>query len=355
LKNLRLTLIAFLFLTTFKTAFSWGFFAHQRINRLAVFTLPPEMITFYKQNIVFLTENSVNPDRRRYAVEGEVPKHYIDIDVYGDSALFKMPHNWKDAVAKYTEDTLMAYGINPWWVNKMQYQLTEAFKLMDAKAILRISADLGHYIADGNVPLHTTQNYNGQYTNQVGIHGFWESRLPELYSDDYDYFVGNASYVKNPQQRAWESITAAHLALDSVLRFEKELTKTLPEDKKYTFEERNGITIRTYSKPFSKAYHQALQGQVERRMKASIKMVGDFWYTAWVDAGQPNLDLIIDFKFSDEDRKLIQDENDKWKQKMLEVRPESRRNSHDEESQHAHLDCCGQHDFFTYRMMKKLK
>jgi len=334
------------------SGFSWGFFAHKRINRLAVFTLPPDMITFYKQNIVYLTENAINPDRRRYAVEGEAPKHYIDIDIYGDSAVYKMPRNWKDAVAKYTEDTLQAYGINPWWVNKMKFQLTEAFKRMDAKAILRISADLGHYIADGNVPLHTTHNYNGQYSNQYGIHGFWESRLPELFSEEYDYFVGNATFIKNPQLRAWECITAAHLALDSVLRFEKELTSTMPEDKKYSYEERNGITVKVYSQPFSKAYHDQLAGQVERRMRASIKTVGDFWYTAWVDAGQPNLKVLTDFKFSEEDLKLLQEENDNWKQKMLEVRPESMNSTHDHDSHHANLDCCGHHDFFTYRLMK---
>jgi hypothetical protein len=338
-------------LLCYNQSFCWGFFAHQRINRLAVFTLPPEMITFYKQHIVFLTENSVNPDRRRYAVEGEAPKHYIDIDIYGDSALYTMPRFWNEAVAKYSEDTLLAYGTNPWHIAKMKYQLTDAFKRMDAKSILRLSADLGHYIADGNVPLHTTHNYNGQYTNQVGIHGFWESRLPELFSDEYDFFTGLATYVEKPQLRAWEAITQAHLALDTVLKFEKELTIKFPEDKKYGYEERNGITTRVYSKPFSKAYHQMLNGQIERRMKASIKMIGDFWYTCWVDAGQPNLDLIIDFKLSEDDKKLMKEENELWKQKMLEARPESRNNNDPHEGHHAHIDCCGHHDFFTWRLM----
>ncbi|CAM3417004.1 hypothetical protein POKO110462_01785 [Pontibacter korlensis] len=58
---------------------TWGFFAHQRINRLAVFALPPEMVGFYKKHIRYITENAVNPDRRRYAVEGEAPRHYIDL------------------------------------------------------------------------------------------------------------------------------------------------------------------------------------------------------------------------------------------------------------------------------------
>jgi hypothetical protein len=57
----------------------WGFYAHRKINRLAVFSLPPEMIGLYKANIDYLTENAVNPDRRRYAVDGEAPRHYIDL------------------------------------------------------------------------------------------------------------------------------------------------------------------------------------------------------------------------------------------------------------------------------------
>ena len=290
----------------------WGFFGHQRINRLAVFSLPPEMVRFYKYHIVYLTENSVNPDRRRYSVEGEAPRHYIDIDIYDkyyqDSAVFKMPRYWKQAVERFGEDTLMAYGIVPWHIAKMKNQLTEAFRRKDAKAILRLSADLGHYIGDANVPLHTTENYNGQFTGQLGIHGFWESRLPELFSDDYDFFVGAASYIENPQLKAWEAVTNAHLALDSVLRFEKELTAAFDEGKKYTFEERNRLTIKTYSRNFSKAYHDMLSGQVERRMRASIKMVADFWYTCWVDAGQPVLDDLLDKKLSEEELKEIEEQ-----------------------------------------------
>src|SRR5690606_26471454 len=83
----------------------WGFHAHRMINRLAVFTLPPEMFRFYKSNIHYLTEEAVAPDRRRYAIPEEAPRHYIDIDVYGDSAVYTFPRFWKEATEKYTEDT----------------------------------------------------------------------------------------------------------------------------------------------------------------------------------------------------------------------------------------------------------
>src|SRR5688572_1752324 len=179
------------------SSFHWGFFAHQRINQLAVFTLPADLIGFYKKHIDYITESAVNPDRRRFFSAEEAPRHYIDLDHYGDSAINHMPRFWKDAVAKYTEDTLKSYGILPWHINRMYFQLKEAFAVKDPETILRLSAELGHYVADAHVPLHTTENYNGQLTGQDGIHAFWESRLPELYSTEYNFFVGQASHVSN--------------------------------------------------------------------------------------------------------------------------------------------------------------
>lgn len=299
---------------------AWGFFGHRRINRMAVFLLPPEMFPFFKSNIRFITENAVNPDRRRYAVDGEAPRHFIDIDVYGDSAVFKMPRRWEDAVARYSEDTLLKYGIVPWHIHKMKYRLTEAFRNRNTSQILLLASDLGHYIGDGNVPLHTTENYNGQMTGQYGIHGFWESRLPELFSDDYDFFFEKgAEYENKPLDRAWENITAAHLALDSVLGFEKELTEKMGDDRKFNFETRGGITVKVYSKAFSTAYHRMLSGQVERRMRASVKTVADFWFTCWVDAGQPDLHGLIKNISNDELQKLL-DEQKKHKEQKIKSR-----------------------------------
>ncbi len=274
-------------------AYSWGFYGHRVINRMAVYTLPPEMFGFYKAHIQYITENAVNPDRRRYAVEGEAPRHYLDMDIYGDSAWLKLPHRWKDAVEKYSEDTLMAYGIVPWTVEQFRWKLTNAMERGDAEAIIRLSADLGHYIGDSHVPLHSTENYNGQLTDQYGIHGFWESRLPELYALQYDFFVGKAEYIENTQERAWDAIISSHIALDSVLRFEKQLTKQMGDDQKWSYETRGRNTQKLYSRPFSKAYHEMLNGQVERRMKQSIKTVGDFWLTCWIDAGQPDLNKLL--------------------------------------------------------------
>nr|WP_229311417.1 zinc dependent phospholipase C family protein [Larkinella rosea] len=300
----------------------WGFFAHKRINRLAVFTLPPEMVGFYKKHIEYLTENAVNPDRRRYAVVGEAPRHFIDLDAYPDTSKTALPRSWNQAAAQYGADTLALHGIVPWHIQLAKFQLTEAFKARNARRILKISADLGHYIADANVPLHTTRNYNGQLTGQQGIHGFWESRLPELFSTDYDFFVGAAQYVNSPQKAAWRAVFDAHMALDSVLRFEQELTDQWGQNRKYGFEERNGVTTKVYSDEFSRKYHDRLRGQVERQMRASVKMVGDFWYTCWVDAGQPDLTKLADFDETADDQKAETEEKRSWLKRLFNVRSE---------------------------------
>jgi len=298
---------------------SWGFFAHKKINRLAVFTLPPAMAGFYKKNIEYLTEAAVNPDRRRYTIPEEAPRHYIDLDDYGDSAVHKLPRYWDNAVKKIGEDSLQARGIVPWHIYRVYLQLKEAFLLKDPDRILKVSADLGHYVADAHVPLHTTKNYDGQLTGQVGIHGFWESRLPELYFEEYDLFVGAATYMPNVQLAAWDIVMQANRAVDSVLMFEKELSAIMGEQK-FSFETKGKQTVRVYSTEYSQKYNRMLVGMVERQFRSSVKRTGDIWFTAWVDAGQPDLKSLINYKPSAEELEKRKKELLLWKEKNLKSR-----------------------------------
>ena len=307
----------FIFILPQQSSQSWGFYGHKRINRMAVFTLPPEMVSFYKKHIEFVTNHATDPDKRRYAVKEEAAKHYIDIDHYGEYAFDSVPKFWKIAVAKYTEDTLMAYGIVPWQIEKHYYKLFNAFKEENLDHILSYSADLGHYIADAHVPLHTTENYNGQLTGQKGIHGFWESRIPELKAEDYDYFVGRAKYIDSPIKTAWKAVYDSHMAVDSVLKFEAVLNKNFPQDQKYTYENRGSLMMKVYSLEYTNRYDFMIKGQVERRMRESIMMVGSLWYTAWVNAGKPNLDRLGEKDISDSLKLQMQKEEELYLQQKL--------------------------------------
>jgi len=382
------------------TISDWGFFGHRRINRMAVFTLPPDMMPIYKKNIDFLTDHAVDPDKRRYATKHEAVRHYIDIDHWGTAPFDNVPRDWTEVLMKFTDvyltkksgdtlrvmgddivdfgedeltlksprvlkrsssepivdkkvykkffrdyilpkyyddnwvldcDAVMAlfaeaglkykcssafakdrfseYGILPYHMMVMQRRLTKAFEDQDVKKILRLSAEFGHYIGDAHVPLHTTENYNGQLTDQVGIHGFWESRIPELFADaDWDYFVGKATYISDPKEHYWDIILTSHSYLDSVLLIEKDLSRSFPEDKQFCYDERLQTTIRTQCKEYAAAYNQRMGGMVEDRMQASILAIGSAWFTAWVDAGQPDLRKMTGFELTEVERKKQQEE-----------------------------------------------
>lgn len=189
-------LLIWLVLGCILTSFLWGFFGHRKIVYLAVFTLPVEMSGFYKKNIHDLSEIAINPDRRRYAIPEEAPRHYIDIEDYGDSALYKLPRYWNEVLQMIPEDSLNERGIVPWHIVTMYYFLRDAMMVRDPEKIIQYSSELSHYIADAHVPLHTTRNYDGQLTGQKGIHAFWESRLPELFFDDYDFLLAKQSILK---------------------------------------------------------------------------------------------------------------------------------------------------------------
>lgn len=277
------------------------------------------MLLFYKQNIAFLSAHAVDPDKRRYLMAQEGPRHYIDVDHYKTDSL---PNRWDSAVATFTADTLQAYGIVPWWVQTMKARLTNAFKEKDGAKILKLSAEIGHYIADAHVPLHASSNHNGQLTNQAGIHGFWESRIPELLAEkEWDFFIGHADYIKNTQDFIWKRVRESAVAADTVLKVERALSQNFSSDARYAFEMRNGTLQRQYSSAYAKAYNNALKGMVERRMKQSIYAVASFWYTAWVDAGQPDLSSLTNTVFTGADVKEFEDLNKAWRGAVIQSRP----------------------------------
>lgn len=308
-------------LLCWQTCYCWGFYAHKQINYYSVFLLPPEMMVLYKPNLDFLTEHAVDPDKRRYAVAAEGARHYIDIDLYGKNPASQLPENWDSARAKFSVDTLQARGIVPWWIQTMLHRLTAAFREKNQSKILKLSAELGHYIADAHVPLHASSNHNGQFTGQQGIHAFWESRVPELLAEQqWDFFIGKAMYISKPAQFTWDRVLESAAAADTVLTIEKKLATQFGSDQRFAFENKNGVLVRQYAAGYTRAYDARLQGMVERRMRQSIFAVASFWYTAWVNAGQPDLRNLSGKTFTEAELKEFEDLDLRWKKAEAEPR-----------------------------------
>lgn len=274
------------------TTLAWGFLGHKTINNRAVYALPPELFGFYKIHIDYITQHSTDPDSRRYLFEDEGCRHFLDCDHYESAApMDTIPHNWFKAVETYTEDSLKLHGIVPWHCMYMLRRLTKAFETHDLQKILKYSADIGHYIADAHVPLHASANYNGQLTDQKGIHALWESRIPQLFLDSFDLLTGTISYLNDPQECIWNAISESYARVDSVLNLEKIVSAQFDRNK-YSYESIGNATVQVYSREFCDAYNQKMEDMVARRMQSAVRAVASFWYTAWVDAGQPDLSKI---------------------------------------------------------------
>ena len=361
-------------------ATNWGFFSHKLINRLAVFTLPEEMLPLYKSNIDYISEQAVAPDKRRFIVPNEGFRHYINLDRWaflpqekleaqilhtdiflvgerGDTILLldfasirKLKRDYylkakgikklfgRDSIvvadstlrrffinntsriqpdenlpisvdsltqlfkkerlilrgsfrSAFAKDKLTPSGILPFHLVTVQRQLTEAFVAKDKNRVLKLSAEIGHYIADAHVPLHTISNYDGQQTNQIGIHAFWESRLPELFAkNQYDFFVGQAEYFDNAKKYYWDIIMASNKLVARTLKVEKEVAAAFRDDNKYCPETVNRTTLKKPCFDFAQSYHEKLDGMVEDRMQGAILALGSAWLTAWTDAGKPDLE-----------------------------------------------------------------
>jgi hypothetical protein len=269
---------------------SWGFAVHRDINGAAVDALEEPLRSWLAPHRSWLSEHAVDADKRKRMVEREAPRHYVDLDASALACLDSLDSApwFSKAVEACGEDSLWAYGVLPWNIEWAQARLVEAMDGRDREAILRAAADLGHYAADAHVPLHTTLNYNGQLTNQDGIHSLWETRLPERYGHGYFLAVPKPEVVSDVGKWAWETIRTSHAAVDSVLGLERELVEGWEGD--LVVREQRGRTMQLQRVPaWCDAYHAALDGMVERRWRQSIYGVASLWTTAWVEAGQPDL------------------------------------------------------------------
>lgn len=289
---------------------SWGFLVHHTTQQLAVYELPKAMQPFFFKAMKGLVKDATRPDERRNTDPTEATKHFIDLEAYGDSAAYKMPLKWDDAVAKYTKDTLLKYGYVPYHIIAMKAKLVEAFAAKDKEKILFIAADLAHYIEDANVPLHTSINYDGQLTNQKGIHALWESVTPEVELSSYTLSSKHkAAYLTKPEEAIWGAIRVSSGLVAEVFAKEKEVSAKFPDSLKYKTVFKYGKKLKYYSETFAKAYGESLKPSINQQLINSANLVADFWYTAWVDAGKPDLDTI-----------LSKEEKQKWKKQKYSFR-----------------------------------
>jgi hypothetical protein len=288
LKFKRLKFIALIVLTPI--LLSWGALAHEHINRAAVLSLPAPMLSFFYNHIDFITEEASVPDLRKYTLndKAEDPRHYVDLENFGSPD--SLPVSLAELRQKYSPGFLQKNGILPWYIEEMMEKLTKAFKEKRKAEILFLAADLGHYLGDTNTPLHTTVNYDGQLTNQKGIHSFWETKLFTMFSDTYNYYSGETVYITDIHKEVWHIINHSRMLADTILLLDKELRKQLQGEQGNSLDSLGNISGKPkFTGEYVRLFHEKLNGMIEKQARSSIKATASFWYTAWVNAGKPDL------------------------------------------------------------------
>jgi len=324
MKNFKInpTLVLFSVISISFFTISWGIFGHEHINKAAVMALPKSMQTFFYNHIDYITQESTVPDLRKYTLKdkNENPRHYIDMENF--SSLDTIPRSFEEVKKKYDDKFLSNNGILPWYIQDVMAKLTTAFKEKRKTEILFLAADLGHYIGDAHMPLHTSTNYDGQLTGQKGIHALWEARIPETYGKNYNFHTEEAKYIENIEEATWAIITDSHSLVQPLLLADKKIRDLYSGDTMYEKDEKgnplkNKFNALIYSPEYVIQLDEALDGMVEKQMRKAIVATSSFWYTAWVNAGKPNLNDLDSKKQTNRNKKNLNQDLKLWKKGKL--------------------------------------
>ena len=72
-----------------------------------------------------------------------------------------------------------------------------------------------------------------------------------------------------------------------------------------------------YSKEYVTQLHTAMNGMVESQMRKAIVATTNFWYTAWVNAGKPDLDSLDSKEMTNRNKKNLKNDLKLWKNGKL--------------------------------------
>jgi hypothetical protein len=261
-------------------ALAWGFDAHKAIAEHFIALLPPELKPLFSQRKAYVVERSIDPDLwRTVGWEAEPPNHFVDLDFYGTYPFAELPHEYDRAVEKFGEEVVREQGTLPWRTQEFYGRLRREFESLTRPAgssyaldnIVLFAAILAHYVSDGHVPLHAVVNYNGQTTNQLGIHSRWESELFERNRARIKIAPAAPTGIADPREFMFQTLLTSNQLAEGVLQSDKKAAQG-----------------RAF---YDEGYFEVLAAEqlsvLERRLNDSITAVAAIVTGAWEQAGRP--------------------------------------------------------------------
>jgi len=252
---------------------SWGATGHRKINYNTTYSFSYQIPQF-QQWASDLQSHAPDADDRKDTDPTESPKHYIDIDLYNEfTSQGRIPQTFDSVVVKHTYNFVMDNGILPWATETAYDTLRNCFQRGDWEKAVLVAADLGHYVADGHMPLHITGNYNGQSTGNTGIHSRYESTMIGNFISQINYNGDSLKYIPNVNNYIFNYLYSNYKYKDSILQADN-----------YAKQQAGGSTT---SSTYSNALWLKTKNLTIQLFKNASHSLAELIYTAWINAGSP--------------------------------------------------------------------
>jgi len=255
------------------SALAWGNNANRLVVNRAIDTLPQDIRGFFEANRSFLFQHVNDPLASAEKTPAERKNQFLFLDKYGRFPFEALPRSYKAAVIKFGRSKLEANGLLPWQIGVYSQKLTEALhdgKWEDAKLY---AAVLASYVAAAHDPFNTTDNTDGHLSGQTGINERFGTALVDRYSSYFFMRPNDAMFIADPTDRAFDACLSSHSWLETVLYADRQA--------------RRGLN--SYTDEYYDHFYNQAGAVLIRQLSDAATDVGSFWFTAWKNAGQPQL------------------------------------------------------------------
>ena len=247
------------------SAFAWSDAVYRLVMRKAIDTLPKAQKKYFedhKYEMPSLTPDEdppARPEGRRFAV-----------DLLGTFPFADLPREEAGVQAKADPRVV---GRLPFLLLEAQTRLVDAFRSGDKEKILREADAVAILAADLNSPLALSENFDGQKTDQPGLGKRFTAQLPEGMEGRLKLNPEAARLLENPRDYVFGSMVRGHVWVDNIL-YADNLA-------------RRGKS--SYGGPYFEALELRAGRLLGEILSNAAADVGSFWYTAWTEAGRPEL------------------------------------------------------------------
>ncbi len=270
-KRSILLLLAASFLVSAVPALAWGPQAHALVEKWAIQTLPAPLRGYFGAYQKDILDHVNDPLQWEKKDRFEAWRHYIFLNSYGRFPYLKLPHDYKDAVAKYGARHVGHSGTLPWQIGEFSLRLTNDLREQHWDQARIDAAVLGFYVADAHDPLNTTENDDGQLTGETGLATRFGSTVIQRYQNFILYRAQPAAKIDDPTEYAFETVIEANVWVDNILLADRRSRDGTPE----------------YNDDYYDRFYTAVNSILVHELSGAARDIGSFWYTAWLNAGQP--------------------------------------------------------------------